>query len=263
MKNCNACGASNLDSAKFCNECGTKLPITKPAAEVAKTVKSYAPEELAKTLKQRAATMAGKRKVDIMFVLDCTESMWREINGIKETIIEFAETIEKDGVRARVGMVEFRDRLYDEEHRVLTFGGDIFTDNPALFRQQVAKLEASGGGDAPESSLDAIMLALQQPFHPEGNKAIVLITDAPPHIPDKETKDIEEVVAAMKTAGVHQFYPVIRTQQRGSEVYLKLLSAGAKGMAFELGKGDDFQSRSDNFKRTLMSLGKTISTATR
>jgi hypothetical protein len=34
-------------------------------------------------------------------------------------------------------------------------------------------------------------------------------------------------------------------------------------MAFDLGKGDDFRSRAENFKRTLMSLGKTISTATR
>lgn len=259
MKNCDKCGASNLDSAKFCNECGTKLAT----AEVAKTVKSYAPEELAKTLRQRAATLASKRRADIMFVLDCTGSMQGEIDSIKETIIEFADTIEKDGVRVRVGMVEFRDRLIDEEHRVLSFNGEVFTDKPTLFRQEVAKLEADGGGDAPESSLDAVMLALRQPFHPEANKAIVLITDAPPHVPDKETESIEEVVEAIKTAGVHQFYLVIPTQEKESQIYLKLLSAGAKGMAFELGEGDDFRSRSDNFKRTLMSLGKTISTATR
>jgi hypothetical protein len=33
-------------------------------------------------------------------------------------------------------------------------------------------------------------------------------------------------------------------------------------MAFELGKGDDFRSRAEHFKRTLMALGKTISAAT-
>ena len=33
-----------------------------------------------------------------MFVLDCTGSMQGEIDGIKETIMEFADTIEKDGV---------------------------------------------------------------------------------------------------------------------------------------------------------------------
>ena len=33
-----------------------------------------------------------------MFVLDCTGSMQGEIYGIKETIMEFADTIEKDGV---------------------------------------------------------------------------------------------------------------------------------------------------------------------
>ncbi|MGK7923223.1 MAG: VWA domain-containing protein [Trichodesmium sp.] len=258
MKICSNCGTSNLDTAKFCNECGTELE-TKP---ITKTRKIYPPEKLAKTLKVTAEKLAKKRKADIMFVLDSTGSMQGEIDGIKETIMEFADTIEKDGVRVRVGLIEFRDRLINEEHQVLKFKGEVFTNNPIIFRQEVAKLKANGGGDAPESSLDAVMLALGQPFDLESNKAIVLVTDAPPHIPDKETKNIEEVVRAIQAVGIEQFYLVIATQDAESQVYLKLLS-GVKGMAFDLGEGDDFRSRAENFKRTLMSLGKTISTATR
>ena len=162
--------------------------------------------------------------------------------------MKFADTIEKDRVRVRLGLIEFRDRLINEEHQVLKFNGEVFTNNPILFRQKVSKMKAYGGGDAPESSLDSVMLALAQPFDLESNKAIVLVADAPPHIPDKETQNIQEVVTAI--------------QNSESQVYLKLLS-GVKGMAFDLGKGDDFRSRAENFKRTLMSLGKTISTATR
>ena len=64
----------------------------------AKTVKSYSREKFIETLRQRAETLDIKRKADIMFVLDCTGSMQGEIYGIKETIMEFADTIEKDGV---------------------------------------------------------------------------------------------------------------------------------------------------------------------
>ncbi|WP_287278250.1 MULTISPECIES: vWA domain-containing protein [unclassified Okeania] len=96
------------------------------------TYKSYAPEELAETLRQRAETLSGKRKADMMFVLDCTGSMQGEINRIKETIMEFADTIEKDGVRVRVSLIEFR-RLINEEHQVLKFNGEVFTAYPHSF----------------------------------------------------------------------------------------------------------------------------------
>ncbi|MDT9341571.1 hypothetical protein VV11_019935 [Trichodesmium erythraeum 21-75] len=85
-----------------------------------------------------------------------------------------------------MGLIEFRDRLINEEHQLLKFDRKVFTNNPILFRQKVAKIKAYGGGDVPESSLDAVMLALAQPFDLESNKAIVLVTDAPPHIPDKK-----------------------------------------------------------------------------
>jgi hypothetical protein len=72
------------------------------------------------------------------------------------------------------------------------------------------------------------------------------------------------VAEAVREAHVQQFYLIIRTQEPQSQIYLKLFEGtGTRGLAFELGKGDDFRSRAEDFKRTLMSLGKTISYATR
>lgn len=62
---------------------------------------------------------------------------------------------------------------------------------------------------------------------------------------------------------VQQLYLVIRTQDPRSQVYLKLREGRKSGLAFELGRGDDIRKRADHFKKTLMALGKTISSATR
>jgi Mg-chelatase subunit ChlD len=188
--------------------------------------------------------------------------MGGEINAIRDAITGFADTMRADGVRVRVGLIEFRDRLCGEEHRPLLFANQPFTQDPDAFRQAVSTLKAGGGGDEPESSLDALLLASRQTFAPDANKVIVLVTDAPPHIPDKEAQSIEEVAAALKAVPIDQLYLVIRTQDANSQIYLKLL-AGRKGLAFELGKGEDFRKRAEDFQKTLMALGKTISAATR
>jgi len=295
MKICHNCGASNTDAAKFCVECGVALTteratspnrsqldrtgiqptvippkiksqldreeLTANSSTSDKTTKVSDPKAIA-IVRGRLEKLKAKRQADIMFVLDCTESMGGEIEAIKDSIIDFTDSIESEGVRARVGLVEFRDRLYGEQQRVLTFNGEVFTNNTKAFRREVAKLKAVGGGDWPESSLDAIMLALQQPFTTTGNKTIVLVTDAPPHIPDRDTQTIEEVIATIRDRQIDRIYLVMRTQDPESQVYLKLLEA-TRGLAFELGKGNDFRERAEDFKRTLMALGKTISQATR
>ena len=293
MKTCHHCGSTNPDAAKFCLDCGkglaagitaepkSSLPSTLPPKTrlpdtIAASATSSVPGtvDASATPSQLADSFAGEfkalyqsviskqRKADIVFVLDCTGSMQGEIDAVRDAIADFADTIEAQAVRARVGLIEFRDRLIREEQRVITFDGQPFTSDPKLFRQQIAHLRAHGGGDEPESSLDAVMLALQQPFAPEANKVIVLVTDAPPHIPDAETKSIEDVVRKMHEVKVDQVYLVMQTGDPRSQVYLKLLE-GTRGLAFEIGKGEDFRTRAEDFKRTLMALGKTISSATR
>ena len=263
MKGCSHCGSSNADSAKFCNECGKELAPVASAYTAETPVAALAAVGIDfQKLERTMQVLEGKRQADVMFVLDCTGSMGGEIDAIRDAIAAFADTIKSDGVRVRVGMVAFRDRLINQDHGVLKFSGQRFTNDAAAFRERISTLRAAGGGDEPESSLDAVMLALRQPFAPDANKVIVLVTDAPPHIPDKETQSIEEVVQKIRTVGVQQFYLVMRTQDPRCQVYLKLLE-GTRGMAFELGKGNDFRNRAEHFQRTLMSLGKTISTATR
>lgn len=294
MKTCHHCGSTNPDAAKFCLDCGKGLtvsmsaePTTIPSIAIAPPTRlpdtigasatssvpgtidpSATPSKLPDSLDSNdfkalyQSVVSKQQKADIVFVLDCTGSMQGEINAVRDAIADFVDTIEAQGVRARVGLIEFRDRLIREEHRVITFDGQPFTNDPKLFRQQIAHLHAHGGGDEPESSLDAVMLALQQPFAPEANKVIVLVTDAPPHIPDAETKSIEDVVRKMHEVEVDQVYLVMQTQDPRSQVYLRLLE-GTRGLAFEIGKGEDFRTRAEDFKRTLMALGKTISSATR
>ncbi|HEY9704895.1 MAG TPA: VWA domain-containing protein [Allocoleopsis sp.] len=244
MKKCKKCGTENVDIASFCSLCSEDL---------SKTTININNPKLQKLLQ--------KKQAEIMFVLDCTGRMQGEIDTIKTTITDFADTIEKDNVRVKVGLIEFRDRLINEEHRVLKFNGEIFTNNPEIFRKEVEKIKADGGGDIPESSLDAIMLALNQPFTPEVTKVIVLITDAPPHIPDQETKNIEEVIKKLAEKNIDQIHLVIRNEEEDSKVYRQLIGE-AKGLCFELGKGEDFKSRSEHFKKVLMQLGKTISAMT-
>ena len=298
MKTCGSCGTSNPDTANFCNACGSSLTtinpeVKTPTSSPTGTARNPDAERRARERFERRKGGAGAepkvaprpdtldtepeesfaaavnhqwvksagRQVDIMFVLDCTESMRGEISAIKDAIASFADTIKSEGVRARVGLIEFRDRLFHEEHRVITFNGEVFTNDPSLFRQQIDHLRATGGGDIPESSLDALMLALRQPFGPDRNKAIVLVTDAPPHIPDQDTKDIEEVKQAIKAANINQIHLVINARDPASDVYLQLLT-GVKGHAVDLGQGDDFRRRAEDFKKSLMSLGKTISVMT-
>src|SRR5262249_5389347 len=156
-------GASNADTARFCNECGQALATLCPGEMLSKAKRgSVDAGSLAKSITGSAGVLQGKREADIMFILDCTGSMQGEIDAIKDAITTFADTIKSDGVRARVGLIEFRDRLIGEEHRVLTFDGEPFTSAPEVFRREVARLRATGGGDPPESSLDAIKLALRQ-----------------------------------------------------------------------------------------------------
>ena len=269
MKLCPKCNEPNADSVDACDNCGAFFPRTTTATrpgKAGKTVFSKADltirgDDLAKTLPMmgdtgmRTAPIIG---ADIVFVLDCTGSMGSEIATIQRVLGQFADEVARQGVPTRVGLIGFRDLFEDEPMDVFELSSNIKD-----FQASLARLQAAGGGDEPESALDALMYALQQPFVKENQKVLVLITDAPPHIPDRHTRSIGEVKAQMERVGITQVYLVIPVENKACNVYTELLhSRQWEGLAFDLGEGSDFEARMHHFKKTLMSLGKTIGTTT-
>ncbi|HOS44708.1 MAG TPA: zinc-ribbon domain-containing protein, partial [Armatimonadota bacterium] len=82
MKICSNCGASNGDAARYCAECGKAMsgdapaPPASPAAAPAPPAVPEAERlSLAASMAARAGALQGKRRADVIFVLDCTGSM--------------------------------------------------------------------------------------------------------------------------------------------------------------------------------------------
>lgn len=113
------------------------------------------------------------RPVDIVVVFDVTESMGPFIDGMKEAAIDFADRLAKANRDYRLGLVTFEDYVIRDER--------VFTRSAREFKSWVGALRPAGGGDIPENSLDAMLLASRFPFRPEAQAVLILITDAPNH----------------------------------------------------------------------------------
>ncbi len=139
-------------------------------------------------------TSGGVNKADIVFVLDVTGSMGNEIDGVKENIVEFADSLSYQGIDFRLGMVTFLDEvenIYD------------FTSDVQQFQEYVNQQYAHGGGDHAENSLDALMQACQFDFRPTANRVFIWITDATYHINNSYTPlTPQDVVNEMLTHSI-------------------------------------------------------------
>jgi hypothetical protein len=141
----------------------------------------------------QGGTMKGV--VDIVFLLDATGSMQTCIDQLKKNIGAFIDTLTgKDANNAtpvrdwRARVIGFRDFTVDAQAWV----ENPFVRDPDLLKGQLAALEAGGGGDEPESLLDALYKVASMPAAPaEGpedaamwrarytaSRAVVVFTDA-------------------------------------------------------------------------------------
>ena len=208
------------------------------------------------------STASKSSTVDIMFAIDCTGSMGGEIEGVKNAVTEFAQIIETDGIDMRLGLIEYRDRLEGEEQVLYDFDDGVFTRMIPEFRERVSLLSASGGGDEPESTFDAILLAMRNIEDVGRTNALVVITDAPPNIPDKECSGVREVVTYIREMDLDQLYMVFPLDYSPCQVYYDLLSE-ITGEAFEIRDGGGGASGRDMFYQTLLELGRSITEYTR
>ncbi len=185
-------------------------------------------------------TSGGVNQADIIFVLDVTGSMSNEIDGVKNNIVEFADSLSYQGIDFQLGMVTFLDEvehIYD------------FTSDVQLFQQYVDEQYAHGGGDLPENSLDALMAACQFDFRPTANRVFIWITDASYHINNSYTTlTPQDVVNEMLTHAVEPH--CIGGMQYQLDFYNQILFP----------TGGDFYDIDGNFRDILLEISRLNST---
>jgi hypothetical protein len=129
--------------------------------------------------------------VDIVFCIDVTGSMNPILDAVKANALGFYDDVQsnltekgKNVAQLRVRVIAFRDLAADgpaavEESQFYELPGDR-----GGFSEFVNGLVAQGGGDAPESGLEAVSLAINSPWTSTGDRrrqVIVVWTDQPAH----------------------------------------------------------------------------------
>lgn len=130
--------------------------------------------------------------VDIVLCIDCTGSMAPVIEQVKRHALDFSpaldELMRSKGKRIdelRVRVVAFRDVFADDADWLNTTDLIDMRHAPELFRDAVLPLVATGGGSEPESSLEALALAILSDWanasQAKARRVIVMWTDASAH----------------------------------------------------------------------------------
>lgn len=129
--------------------------------------------------------------VDIVLCIDATGSMSPVIESVKSNALKFYQDLKsnmdlkgKAIDHLRVKVIVFRDFFADGNY---AFSQSPFYSLPSAnveFSSFVSGIYADGGGDAPESGLEAVAVAIKSPWNTSGDKkrqVIVVWTDTSAH----------------------------------------------------------------------------------
>ena len=168
---------------------------TEPAAEAAAAPAPEAPAAPAAAAPEPVAqsSMAAPRglsyAVDIVFCIDVTGSMTPIIDAVKANALGFYDDVQtnltekgKNVAQLRVRVIAFRDFVADGAAALEESPFYTLPEERTGFSEFVNGLIAQGGGDAPESGLEAVALAINSPWTTTGDRrrqVIVVWTDQP------------------------------------------------------------------------------------
>jgi hypothetical protein len=129
--------------------------------------------------------------VDIVMCVDITGSMNPVLDAVKESALRFHQRLHemmaskgKEISQLRLRVVAFRDFGDNPDDAIEQTGFLRLPEQSAEFERFVRGLRAIGGGDYPESGLEALALAVNSPWEKGLDRrrhVIVVFTDAPAH----------------------------------------------------------------------------------
>ena len=200
--------------------------------------------------------------VDLVFVNDTTGSMEGAVNGIAESISDFATDVAERGVDARFAMVTYGDEFstMTEDETDYTIGQAEYVagydvksrpyvdfknlDNFQAFLQELQESDDLGteGGDGPENTLGALKYAMDAlSWQSNAARVFVVIGDNPAHTVETVSSSwaeeqippvVDDLLAALDgTAVVHV---VGRDEDADPYLNLKVLSDATGGAFIDL-----------------------------
>ena len=147
-----------------------------------------------------AEDAAVDTNVDIVFAIDGTGSMQPLIDKVKNLTLTFHKELENGLAEKRrkihslrIKVIVFRDYYIDGDYAMQQSKFFTLPEENKAFYDYVAGIRAGGGGDEPESGLEALAEALRSDFVQEGAKkrhVIVLFTDASAHPYEKQQNGV-------------------------------------------------------------------------
>ena len=145
-------------------------------------------KDIARTLAEATTT----QKVDVVFVLDETESMRDNIRGIRAYVDFLFEAFEREERDATFGLVAFTDKTRK-------FGQ---TDDLGTFKNWLFSIGVEGGGDIAEAGLDALMTAATEiKFRKGAQRFMLLASDAAFHDADYDGRSaysLDQVIEVLQ-----------------------------------------------------------------
>jgi hypothetical protein len=181
-----------VDAAATADSAATSSPASAEPAGVAPAAPD-APATAAPAQSSMATPSAPARgltyAVDIVFCIDVTGSMTPIIDQVKTNALKFYDDVQQnltvkgknvDALRVRV--VAFRDLKADGDAAIDESPFFTLPSEQGSFAEFINRLVAEGGGDDPESGLEAVALAIHSPWTTTGDRrrqVIVVWTDQP------------------------------------------------------------------------------------
>ncbi|RKX52267.1 MAG: VWA domain-containing protein [Thermotoga sp.] len=148
-------------------------------------------------------------KLDIFFAIDTTGSMEHMIDGVKSSVIDFANLLKSSGYDVALGVIPFTDDVGTTHGDFI----DLTTDLSASgeFMTYVNSMEQSMygdyGGDGPENPYDTVVHIWNHASWRHGAQRIIIVmTDAAAHYPGDGTSyarnSEEDVINTLAGGGV-------------------------------------------------------------
>ena len=165
----------DIEPAPIVNTQKVSKEVEKQQEKIEKTASSIVAEMSKYIEKAKEQT-----RLDLLFIMDITNSMDFYLNQVKQYILKMIEDIQIEcaGSEINLGFIGYRD------FNDLDFGDEYidleFTTDYESIRKRIENVTAQGGGDVPEDLCGALELGKNKKW--SGNtRFAILVTDSPCH----------------------------------------------------------------------------------